>query len=65
MGSCDQSCVIKRLLYREWMGRDKSRPRKTRLEATIRGQTKEDDGLGHDIGHGIGEVDRSEKYLGS
>lgn len=47
------------------MGRDKSRPRKTRLEATIRGQTKEEDGLGHDIGHGIGEVDRSEKYLGS
>lgn len=51
--------------YREWMDGNKSRPRQTRLEATVEGQTR-DDGLGHDTGCGSGEeVDRSEKYLGS
>lgn len=38
----------------------------TRLVAIVKGQAREDDDLGHDIGHGSGEeVDRSEKYLGS
>lgn len=42
------------------MDGDKSRPRQTRLEATVGGQTRDDTGCGSGE-----EVDRSEKYLGS